>query len=145
MQPAWSLFQQQVAEANAAYVNIGLITKGYIQYTTFGFRPHDFPIVLRHCQYAILAFHILLLIWNFRFSLLSRMTLRYFTWLFSISFVSKSIGAKKPSKFLFFVKSTIDVLSTLTFSPISPHHFLHNLMPFALKHKWYWEVSYLLE
>jgi hypothetical protein len=33
-----------------AYVNIGLITEVYIQYTTFGYRSHDFPIALRRCQ-----------------------------------------------------------------------------------------------
>jgi hypothetical protein len=32
-------------QTNAGYVNIGLITEVYIQYTTFGFRPHVFPIV----------------------------------------------------------------------------------------------------
>jgi hypothetical protein len=38
--------------------------------------------------------------------------------------VSKSFGAKKPSKFPFFVKNTIDVLSVLTFSTILPNQFL---------------------
>jgi hypothetical protein len=37
------------------------------------------------------------------------------------SSVSKSFGAKKPSEFLLFVKSTINVFFALTFSPISPH------------------------
>jgi hypothetical protein len=38
--------------------------------------------------------------------------------------VSKSFGAKKPSKFPFFMKNTIDVLSVLTFNTISPNQFL---------------------
>jgi hypothetical protein len=47
--------------------------------------------------------------------------------------VSKSFGAKKRSKFLFFVKSTIDVLSALTFSPISPHHFCTQFNALCIK------------
>jgi hypothetical protein len=47
-------------QTNAAYVNIGIIAEVYIQYTTIGLRPHVFPITLRHCQYAIMVFRILL-------------------------------------------------------------------------------------
>jgi hypothetical protein len=47
--------------------------------------------------------------------------------------VSKSFGAKKPSKLLLFVQSTIDVLCALTFSPISPHQFCTQFNALCIK------------
>jgi hypothetical protein len=37
-------------QISAAYINIVLITEVYISNS---FRPHVFPIALRHCQYAV--------------------------------------------------------------------------------------------